>query len=182
MFIYFWQRQSMSRGGAEREGDTESQAGSRVWIVSTEPNARLEPTIHEIMTWAEVGQLNRLSHPGSPEILILRQTKLINKRKWHIQDRLVAILPSTSITGTQWMTSSFPTAFDDFGNCSQSKKPKASALLRRHGAPGKSYRDAEESNSPRVTITGQNIKYLQGRMFLYLFLFLFSCLWPSFLL
>ena len=34
MFIYFFifksERQSMSRGGAEREGDTESKAGSRL--------------------------------------------------------------------------------------------------------------------------------------------------------
>ena len=56
MFIYFWdrERQSMSAGGAEREGDTESEAGSRLWAVSTEPDAGLEPTNCEIMTWAEV--------------------------------------------------------------------------------------------------------------------------------
>ena len=32
MFIYFWdrERQSMNRGGAEREGDTESETGSRL--------------------------------------------------------------------------------------------------------------------------------------------------------
>ena len=31
-FIYFWDRekQSMNRGGAEREGDTESETGSRL--------------------------------------------------------------------------------------------------------------------------------------------------------
>ena len=58
-FIYFWlrERQSMNRGGAEREGDTESETGSRLWAVSTEPDAGLEPTNHEIMTWAEVGCL-----------------------------------------------------------------------------------------------------------------------------
>ena len=57
MFIYFWDRErhSMSREGAEREGDTESQAGSRLWAVSTEPDAGLELTDREIMTWAEVG-------------------------------------------------------------------------------------------------------------------------------
>lgn len=57
MFIYFWgrERQSMSRGGAEREGDTECEAGSRLWAVSTEPDAGLELTSCEIMTWAEVG-------------------------------------------------------------------------------------------------------------------------------
>ena len=40
----------MSRGGAEREGDTESQAVSRLLAVSTEPDAGLELTNREIMT------------------------------------------------------------------------------------------------------------------------------------
>ena len=38
------------RGGAEREGDTESEAGCRLWAVSTEPHAGLELTDREIMT------------------------------------------------------------------------------------------------------------------------------------
>ena len=42
--------ESMSRGRAEREGDTESEAGSRLRAVSTEPDAGLEPTNCEIMT------------------------------------------------------------------------------------------------------------------------------------
>ena len=46
--------QSVSGGGAEREGDTESEAGSRLRVISTEPDAGLEPTNLEIMTWAEV--------------------------------------------------------------------------------------------------------------------------------
>ena len=46
----------MSGGGAEREGDTESEAGSRLWAVSTEPDAGLELTNHEIMTWAKIGR------------------------------------------------------------------------------------------------------------------------------
>ena len=59
MFIYFWEpeRQSMSGGGAEREGDKESQAGSRLWAVGTEPDAGLELTNREITTWAEAGSL-----------------------------------------------------------------------------------------------------------------------------
>ena len=44
------ERQNMSRGGAERERDTESEAGSRLQPVSTEPDAGLEPTNHEIVT------------------------------------------------------------------------------------------------------------------------------------
>ena len=42
---------------AEREGDTESEAGSRLWAVSPEPDAGLELTDREIVTWAEVGRL-----------------------------------------------------------------------------------------------------------------------------
>ena len=40
----------MSRGGAEREGNTESDAGSRLRAASTEPDAGLELTDREIMT------------------------------------------------------------------------------------------------------------------------------------
>ena len=48
--IYFSERQSTSGGGAEREGGTESEAGSRRRAVSPEPDAGLEPTNREIMT------------------------------------------------------------------------------------------------------------------------------------
>ena len=59
MFIYFWdrERQSMNGRGSEREGDTESKTGSRLWVVSTKPNAGLQLMDREIMTWAEVGRL-----------------------------------------------------------------------------------------------------------------------------
>ena len=49
---------SMNRGGAEREGDTESEAGSRLQAVSTEPDTGLELIMsHEMVTRAEVGCL-----------------------------------------------------------------------------------------------------------------------------
>ena len=53
MFIYFWdrERQSMNGGGAEREGDTESETGSRLRAISPEPDAGLELTGCEIVTW-----------------------------------------------------------------------------------------------------------------------------------
>ena len=56
MFIYFWdrERQSMSEGGAEREGDTEPKAVSRLQAISTEIYAGLE-LINCEMTWAKVG-------------------------------------------------------------------------------------------------------------------------------
>ena len=40
----------MSGERTEREGDTESEAGSRLRAVGTEPDAGLEPTDREIMT------------------------------------------------------------------------------------------------------------------------------------
>ena len=40
----------MGRGGAEREGDAESEAGSRLPAVSTEPDAGLELMDSKIMT------------------------------------------------------------------------------------------------------------------------------------
>ena len=42
----------MSRGGAEREGDTESEAGSRLWALSVESDAGLELKDHE--SWPEL--------------------------------------------------------------------------------------------------------------------------------
>ena len=59
VLFYFWgrERQSMSRGGAERDGDTESEAGSSLWAISTEPDAGLELTDRETVTWAEADGL-----------------------------------------------------------------------------------------------------------------------------
>ena len=67
VFIYFWdrERQSMNGGGAEREGDTESETGSRLRAISPEPDAGLELTDCEIVTWLK-STLNRLRHPGAP--------------------------------------------------------------------------------------------------------------------
>ena len=46
----------MSGGGAEGEGDPESEAGSRLRAVRTEPDAGLELRNREIMTRAEAGR------------------------------------------------------------------------------------------------------------------------------
>ena len=56
MFIYFWQgeRDKAWGGEGQREKETQSEAGSRLWAVSTEPDTGLEPTDRETMTWAEV--------------------------------------------------------------------------------------------------------------------------------
>ena len=50
MFIF--EREKDSERGAEREGDIESEAGSGLRTVSTEPDVGLELTDHEIMTYS----------------------------------------------------------------------------------------------------------------------------------
>ena len=50
LFLRDRERRSTSGGGAEREGDAESEAGSRLPAVSTEPDAGLELTDLKIMT------------------------------------------------------------------------------------------------------------------------------------
>ena len=59
MFIYYWETDTEREQGRGRErgGDTESEAGSRLRAISTEPDTGLELTNCEIMTWAEVGRL-----------------------------------------------------------------------------------------------------------------------------
>ena len=52
MFIFEGGRVQM--GERQRERETESEAGSRLWAVSTEPHAELQLTSTEIMTWDEV--------------------------------------------------------------------------------------------------------------------------------
>ena len=48
--VFLRERQSVSSGGEEREGDTEPEAGSMLWAVNTEPDAGLEIMNCEIMT------------------------------------------------------------------------------------------------------------------------------------
>ena len=50
-------RESVSRGGAEREGDTEPEASSGLRAVSTEPDKGLEPANREITVRAKAGCL-----------------------------------------------------------------------------------------------------------------------------
>ena len=57
MFIHFFERQRVSQGGAIREGDTESEAGSRLRAVSTELSTGLKLMDDEITTGAKVGRL-----------------------------------------------------------------------------------------------------------------------------
>ena len=54
-------------GEGQREGDTESETGSRLWAVGTEPDAGIELTDHKIMTWAEVGRLTDWATQAPPQ-------------------------------------------------------------------------------------------------------------------
>ena len=54
LFIFEREWVSASAGEAERKGDIESEASSRLRAVSTEPEVGLKLTNHEIMTWTEV--------------------------------------------------------------------------------------------------------------------------------
>ena len=57
VYLFLRERVGASRGETERKGDTESEAGSRLRAVSTEPDVGLELTSCEIMARAEVGRL-----------------------------------------------------------------------------------------------------------------------------
>ena len=58
MFIFERDGETECKQGRGREGDTESEAGSRLLTVSTEPDPGLKLMNHEIMTWAKVGRLS----------------------------------------------------------------------------------------------------------------------------
>ena len=73
MFTYLLlrerEREHECRKGRERERERERERIlSRLWAISTEPDAGLKLITHEITTWAEAKSqmLNRLSHPGAP--------------------------------------------------------------------------------------------------------------------
>ena len=57
IYSFLRDRAWVGEGQREREGDTGSEADSRLRAVSTEPNVGLESMNREIMTWAEVGCL-----------------------------------------------------------------------------------------------------------------------------
>ena len=57
----------------QSEGDTESEAGSRFWAVSTELHIGLELTNREIMTLAVVGRLTNWATQGPQKSQLFRQ-------------------------------------------------------------------------------------------------------------
>ena len=66
----------MSREAVEREGDIDSEAGSRFWAASTEPDVGLEPANREIATWAKVRRLTDWATQALPKREFLIHTFL----------------------------------------------------------------------------------------------------------
>ena len=87
MSIFERERETASGEGAEREGNTESEAGSRLWAVNTEPDMESEVRDSEIMTWAIVRHSTdwatqaALGHNISENLL---STTLLIKKKMNL--------------------------------------------------------------------------------------------------
>ena len=71
-FIYFERERERERERREREyvstkATERERIPSRLWAVTTEPDAGFNLTNQEVMTWVEIKSwtLNRLSHPGT---------------------------------------------------------------------------------------------------------------------
>ena len=78
LFIYFESERNAWAGQGQRERERErkrQRIPSRLHALSSDPDAGLYPSNHEIMTWAEIKSwsLNRLSYPGAPGKQFLRR-------------------------------------------------------------------------------------------------------------
>ena len=62
--VYFWRRERNRVEKGQRERETESETGSRLWAVSTAPDMGLKLMNFEIMTWAEVRHLTAWATPA----------------------------------------------------------------------------------------------------------------------
>ena len=89
IFFFFFERERerervrASRGGAEREGDTEPKTGSGLWAVSTERDAGLKPTDHETTTWPKLSRsINWATQ--APQNFLFEDLKLEAKLVIHI--------------------------------------------------------------------------------------------------
>ena len=72
MFIFERERDNLQAGGeAEREEDIESEAGSRFWAVSTEPQAQTQELWDHDLNQSQ--SLNQLSYPGTPSVPIIEE-------------------------------------------------------------------------------------------------------------
>ena len=70
----------MNGGGAEREGDTESETGSRLRAISPQPDAGLELTDREIVTWLK-SDAQPTAPPRRPDTLSFRAECAMQKEE-----------------------------------------------------------------------------------------------------
>ena len=91
----------------EREGDTESEAGSRPQAVSTQPNAGFEPMNPEIMTWVKVRCLTNWStqvpqYPAFNKYLLLDLFVLISFKTNLLEGHTILITSTSSAPVQFW--------------------------------------------------------------------------------
>ena len=109
----FFEREREHEQGRSRERKTESEAGSRLWVVSTEPDAGLELTNCKIMTWADVGCLTDWAIQVPPDYFRkwpqgTRKSVIAKEGKW-IWDSIVKLMSWSFLweTGTWFQWGSF---------------------------------------------------------------------------
>ena len=97
----------MNGRGAEREGDTESETGSRLWAISPEPDAGLELTDREIVTRAEVGRLtNCATQEPLQAFYIVAMQLVISQMYLLVFTTRIVNMPSPPVCGT--LPNSYP--------------------------------------------------------------------------
>ena len=101
MFIYFWERETECERGRrkEREGDTESEAGFRLWAVSTETDTGLKLGTDKMMTQAEVGRLTNWD--WAPALSLI--AKQILETKIQFQVKSAHLSPSLPCSGSLYL-------------------------------------------------------------------------------
>ena len=98
LFIFGTERDRAWTGERQREGDTESETGSRLWAISPEPDAGLELTDRKNVTWAEVGRLTDCATqaPHAPLFLTTKDQKQM------IYDWLLFLFCRMSMPSIYW--------------------------------------------------------------------------------
>ena len=75
ILMFIFEKQSV-RGEGQRGGDTESETGSRLRAISPEPDAGLEPTDREIVTWLK-SDASPTAPPRRPETWFLHSWPIV---------------------------------------------------------------------------------------------------------
>ena len=81
--LFIFETEHKLERGRDRNTHTESEAGSRLRAVSTEPNARLESTNREIMTWAKVRHLTNWATQVPPDKLDFKPKTVTRDEERH---------------------------------------------------------------------------------------------------